>query len=666
MAFPASPPYSIPLHTGTTRVVANQGDFDIAINAMKAAPSNDCIILEDGSYEVSGLVIDLLRGLNTNNRAIICARNKGQATLTAVYNTACYMIKNSTDVLFYGVHHYSHGDASYCLIGGASIPGSWFGEGKNTRIRWQHCSFVNDANVPGAAEAAVVLSGPTAADGTGNQSTGYEVWDCLLSKSGREGIYFGYGNEVAGNMGLPRVIDSNVKRCELTNTGAVHPTGGEAVDIKPASLRITIEDNWIHDCIVGNQGAITFGLSSFGFAGLTPGHVIKHNRVANITPVGGAGGEGIYGGCNGCQIIGNTVWGCKRGISLGRSNQGLPGGGYGAATGGATLVAWNTVWGCSESELSYGAWGYSSGGAGSFGYQTASVVSNLLARAPQDFGEGSTTTFNENKTGALSWFVTPVAGTANDGTGPGGGFRTTSTAQNSSDATVADSPDIYGTTRGGTKTAGAFQYVAPGGGGGQPPVASFTWAPFLATTGVALSLSDLSSNAPTSWLWNFGGGSGTTTIQNPTVTFPAAGTYTVQLTATNANGSGVVVMAITVVDPPPPPPLPLLTLVSTPAVVLGAVTLFAGQRIFFTFLDTAYYNEIGRTPPPLTILWQTGDARNVAGTANDVEERTGDEVTFTHVYERPGSYTARLSVTSAYGTSVVTVAVTVIEPPPHP
>ena len=48
--------------------------------------------------------------------------------------------------------------------------------------------------------------------------------------------------------------------------------------------------------------------------------------------------------------------------------------------------------------------------------------------------------------------------------------------------------------------------------------------------------SDLSTNTPTSWEWNFGDGTTNSTQQNPSHTYTSAGTYTVSLTATNNGG----------------------------------------------------------------------------------------------------------------------------------
>ncbi|MFO7878749.1 MAG: PKD domain-containing protein, partial [Bacteroidales bacterium] len=53
---------------------------------------------------------------------------------------------------------------------------------------------------------------------------------------------------------------------------------------------------------------------------------------------------------------------------------------------------------------------------------------------------------------------------------------------------------------------------------------------------LTVQFTDLSSNAPTSWSWDFGDGN-TSTDQNPQHTYSSAGTYTVELTATNSYGS---------------------------------------------------------------------------------------------------------------------------------
>jgi PKD repeat protein len=75
---------------------------------------------------------------------------------------------------------------------------------------------------------------------------------------------------------------------------------------------------------------------------------------------------------------------------------------------------------------------------------------------------------------------------------------------------------------------------------GGPPAAGTPTADFSAsvTSGDApldVSFSDLSTEAPTGWSWDFG--DGTSSDQHPTHQYTTEGTYTVSLTATNAIGS---------------------------------------------------------------------------------------------------------------------------------
>ena len=71
-----------------------------------------------------------------------------------------------------------------------------------------------------------------------------------------------------------------------------------------------------------------------------------------------------------------------------------------------------------------------------------------------------------------------------------------------------------------------------------PPLANFEANTTSILEGQSVNFTDLSSNSPTSWLWDFSGGSSTSsTQQNPTVVYNHAGIYTVKLTAGNAAGS---------------------------------------------------------------------------------------------------------------------------------
>lgn len=70
------------------------------------------------------------------------------------------------------------------------------------------------------------------------------------------------------------------------------------------------------------------------------------------------------------------------------------------------------------------------------------------------------------------------------------------------------------------------------------PVADFSGTPLTGVPGVSVAFTDLSTNSPREWLWDFGDGD-TATTQNPTHSYAFAGSYTVVLTATNYGGSSI-------------------------------------------------------------------------------------------------------------------------------
>ncbi len=84
-----------------------------------------------------------------------------------------------------------------------------------------------------------------------------------------------------------------------------------------------------------------------------------------------------------------------------------------------------------------------------------------------------------------------------------------------------------------------------------PPVAAFTGTPTSGDYPLDVQFTDQSTNTPKSWSWTFGDG-GTSSVQNPSHTYSAAGTFTVTLTATNSYGSDAVTKTdyITATEPP--------------------------------------------------------------------------------------------------------------------
>ena len=103
------------------------------------------------------------------------------------------------------------------------------------------------------------------------------------------------------------------------------------------------------------------------------------------------------------------------------------------------------------------------------------------------------------------------------------------------------------------------------------PVASFTASPTSGTAPLNVAFTDTSTGSPTSWAWDFGDG-GTSTAQNPSHSYAAAGTYTAKLTATNSGGSSSATKTITVSAATTPPPTSGVT-------VVGSSTTYSGTAV---------------------------------------------------------------------------------------
>ncbi|MFP6641020.1 MAG: FAD-dependent oxidoreductase, partial [Myxococcota bacterium] len=90
--------------------------------------------------------------------------------------------------------------------------------------------------------------------------------------------------------------------------------------------------------------------------------------------------------------------------------------------------------------------------------------------------------------------------------------------------------------------------------GGPPaagtPAANFSASVTVGGTPLDVTFTDLSSQIPTGWSWDFGD-SGTSSVQNPTHQYTTPGTYTVSLTATNPNGSHTRVLPMLISVPEP-------------------------------------------------------------------------------------------------------------------
>ena len=130
-----------------------------------------------------------------------------------------------------------------------------------------------------------------------------------------------------------------------------------------------------------------------------------------------------------------------------------------------------------------------------------------------------------------------------------------------------------------------------GASGPVPPTANFSGTPTTGLAPLTVAFTDASSVSATSFSWSFGDG-GTSTLENPTHTYSAVGSYTVSLTVNDAIGSDTESKTNYIQVIPPP----------TPGISDGS---FESQTA-------------GTTPTtPWTVDFGTGHLVNPAGTASD-------------------------------------------------
>ena len=141
--------------------------------------------------------------------------------------------------------------------------------------------------------------------------------------------------------------------------------------------------------------------------------------------------------------------------------------------------------------------------------------------------------------------------------------------------------------------------------------------PTTACVGQALTLTDNSTIGANSWAWAFGDGQ-TSTAQNPSTTYAAAGTYNVTLTSQNT-GSGCVGSATTTITVNA---LPLVSFTANPTIGCAPATV----------------NFTNTSPASTTFNWNFGDGGLFTGTNPPP-----------HVYTASGSYSVTLTATNAFG-----------------
>ena len=135
---------------------------------------------------------------------------------------------------------------------------------------------------------------------------------------------------------------------------------------------------------------------------------------------------------------------------------------------------------------------------------------------------------------------------------------------------------------------------------------------------------DASTNSPNSWVWSFGDG-GTSTLQNPSHTYTAAGSYTVTLTASNAVGSNTVSQ-----------PGYITVNAAIPAASFTANVTSGINPLTVQFNDTSNNTPIGW-------YWTFGDG-GTSTSENPV-----------HTFIAVGSYAVSLGTTNSAGSNTTTI-----------
>lgn len=140
-----------------------------------------------------------------------------------------------------------------------------------------------------------------------------------------------------------------------------------------------------------------------------------------------------------------------------------------------------------------------------------------------------------------------------------------------------------------------------------------------------VTCTDISSNSPSSWLWNFGDG-GASTLQNPVHTYTAPGVYSINLVATNNYGNSTITKTVTV----------------NPIVFsIG----YNGQLLANSAISFTTDNTSGQV-----YTWNFGDGA-LGGTANAI-----------HTYTALGNYNVGLTIASGscVTTSTMQVAINAV------
>jgi PKD repeat protein len=158
-----------------------------------------------------------------------------------------------------------------------------------------------------------------------------------------------------------------------------------------------------------------------------------------------------------------------------------------------------------------------------------------------------------------------------------------------------------------------------------PPVADFTGSPRPGAIPLNVTFTDLSTNSPTSWIWNFGDGN-YAYVKNPTNTYSSAGNYSVRLEVANEGGSNATEKA---------------GYVFTYVPAVANFTNSTGYPRTGPASLTVYFTDLS-TGSPYNFLWHFGD---IAIVNTSTLQNPG------HTYDDIGLYSVNLTVANSYSSS---------------
>lgn len=175
-----------------------------------------------------------------------------------------------------------------------------------------------------------------------------------------------------------------------------------------------------------------------------------------------------------------------------------------------------------------------------------------------------------------------------------------------------------------------------------PPVANFE-ADILDECQGSMQFTDLSTNLPTNWLWDFGDGN-TSSTQNPIHVYQEAGVYTVTLTSGNNFGSDSYSFQVTINALNPSIEVVSPPLVNTPisfaAAVPGAISWqwnFGDGTSATGPMPSHTYETVGEYVVTLTVMNGIGCQRTVTTTVNVVVTSTAEQQHSFRVYPNPST-----------------------------